>query len=256
MALNTAYDPVLSRVRLTGTLIDPATSATFERSTNNVHWTIVRGGFQAPVSAGDEARVDDYEFVPGVVNYYRVTGGSDVYTASITPSQSGTWLKSIARPFLNRSVVVTEHSDITRPARVGIHEIIGSQLPVARSDVRGSRRLTMTIKADTVADADALEIILASGDPIFIQDSSGYDIPAGYFAVGDVTRRRYGKISERRWFDLPLIEAAAPGPDVVGATSTWQTLVNEFGTWTAVLAAFGTWAAVVEYVSDPSMVIV
>jgi hypothetical protein len=69
-------------------------------------------------------------------------------------------------------------------------------------------------------------------------------------------RSRFGHVSPRRYFTLPVIEVAAPGADIVGATSTWETLVAEFGTWANVLATFGTWADVVEYVSDPSVVVV
>jgi hypothetical protein len=231
-------------------------TATFERSKNGVYWTTVRGGSAVTISGSDTADLDDYEFVPGAVNYYRVTAGVDVFTTTITPSQSGVWLKSITRPFLNRAVTVTDVSDITRPARNGVFEVIGRSYPVAVTDVRGSRRWTMTVKAETVNDADALELVFASGDPLFVQTDGAHDIPGGYVVVGDVTRSRYGHVSARRYFELPMTEVAAPGPDVVGATSTWETLLAEFGTWTAVLAEFGTWADVAEYVADPSVVIV
>lgn len=256
MALNLTFDATLSRVRLTGTVLDDGSTAKFERSKNNIYWTTVRGGSVVTINGSDVATLDDYEFVPGQVNYYRVTAGPDVFTASITPSQTGVWLKSITRPFLNRAVVVTEHSDIVRPARNGVFEVMGRSYPVARTDVRSSRRWAMTVKADSVDDADALELVFASGDPLYIQTDGEHDIPGGYVVVGDVTRRRYGHVSQRRWFDLPCTEVAAPGADVVGATSTWETLVAEFGSWTAVLAAFGSWSDVLEYVADPSVVIV
>jgi hypothetical protein len=110
-----------------------------------------------------------------------------------------------------------------------------------------------------VSDADALDLVFASGDPMFIQvPATGVlsTVPGGYVVAGDVKRSRFGTTSTRRWFDLPLTEVAPPGPDVVGSTSTWETLVAEFGSWTAVLAEFGTWTEVAEYVADPSVVIV
>jgi len=227
-----------------------ATSALFERSKNGVYWVTVRGG------QADALTLDDYEFVPGAVNYYRATVAGEVFTTTITPEQAGVWLKSITRPFLNRPVAVVDHTDITRPARNGVFEVIGRSYPVAVTDVRSSRRWTMTVKADTVADADALELVFASGDPLFVQTDGEHDIPGGYVVVGDVSRSRYGHLSQRRWFDLPMTEVAPPGPEVVGATSTWETLVAEFGTWAAVLAAFGSWAEVADYVADPETVIV
>lgn len=256
MALNATFDSILSRVRLAGSLLDGATTAVFERSKNGIRWTTVRGGSAVLIDGSDNAALDDYEFIPGQINYYRVTAGSDVFTTTITPTQAGVWLKSITRPFLNRPVVPVELSDITRPARVGVFEVKGRSLPVARTDVRGSRRWTMTVKTDSVVDADALELVFASGDPLFIQTDGANDIPGGYVSVGDVERSRFGHTSERRWFTMPCIEVAAPGPSIVGVTSTWETLVAEFGSWNAVLAAFGSWAEVVDYVADPSVVIV
>ncbi len=44
--------------------------ALFERSTDQIHWTQVRGGAAVPISSG-AASVNDYEFAPGIVNYYR-----------------------------------------------------------------------------------------------------------------------------------------------------------------------------------------
>jgi hypothetical protein len=256
MALNLVFDPILSRVRLEGTALDPAPTALFERSRNGSYWTTVRGGSAVAVDGSDVAKLDDYEFEAGKVNYYRVTAGSDVFTANITPTQTGVWLKSITRPFLNRAVEVVDHSDITRPARNGVFEVIGRSFPIAVTDVRGSRRWNMTVKVETPADADAFDLVLASGDPLYIQTDGQHDIPGGYVVVGDSTRRRFGHASQRRWFDLPCTEVAAPGPDVVGVTITWDLLMAEYGSWTAVLAAFGSWSDILEYVADPSVVIV
>lgn len=256
MSLTATFDPVLSRVRLAGTALDGADNALFERSANGVYWVTVRGGTSVAVDGADTAGLDDYEFVPGTINYYRVTAGADVFTDDITPAQSGVWFKSITRPFLNRAVDVVGHSDIVRAARNGVFEVRGRSAPIGVTDVRGSRRWTCTVKCATVVDADALELVFASGDPLFVQTDGVHDIPGGYVLVGDVTRTRFGHLSGRRYFELPMIEVAAPAADVVGYPSSWETLVAEFGTWTAVLAEFGTWAAVLEHVSDPSVVVV
>lgn len=257
MSLTATFDPILSRVRLAATALDDGAAALFERSRNGIYWVTVRGGTAVEVSGSDTAALDDYEFAPGAVNHYRVTCGADVFTDDITPAQTAVWFKSITRPFLNRAVTVVGHGDITRPARNGVFPVIGRTYPVAVTDVRLSRRWEMTVKADTVSDADALDLVFASGDPLYVQvPPSEQDIPGGYVVVGDVTRRRFGHVSQRRWFDLPMTEVAPPGADVVGATSTWETLVAEFGTWADVLAAFGTWADVLEYVADPDVVVV
>jgi len=259
MALTATFDPVLSRVRLAATVLDDGVTALFERSPNTHQWTTVRGGGEVTVTGADTAAVDDYEFAPGVVNYYRVTCGSDTFTASVTPDQTGVWFKSLTRPFLNREVAVVSHSDIVRPARNGIFPVIGRSYPVAITDVRLAGSWDMTIKAETPGDADVLDLVFASGDPLFVQvPATGVlsTVPGGYVVVGDVVRRRYGTVSQRRWFDLPLTLVAAPGPGVYGVPATWETIVAEFGTWTAVLAEVGTWADLADYISSPSVVVV
>jgi hypothetical protein len=260
VSLAPAFDPVLSRVRLSATVLTGATTALFERSKNGLLWTTVRGGSAVPVT-GSAAAVDDYEFQPGVINYYRVTGtpGAVVFTADITPAQAGVWVKSITRPFLNRELKVVEHSDIVRPSRAGVFPVIGRTMPVGVTDVQLSRRWTMIIKGDTVEEADALDLVFASGDPMFIQTpATGLlsTVPGGYVLIGDVVRRRFGTQSPRRWFELPLTEVAAPGPGVYGVPATWETIVAEFGTWSTLVTQFSTWADVTSYISDPSVVIV
>lgn len=259
MSLGATFDTALSRVRLAATALDDGATALFERSSNAIRWTTVRGGGAVTVLGDDTAALDDYEFVPGVTNHYRVTAGGDVFTTTIAPAQPDVWFKSIVRPWLNRAVTVVSHGDIVSPARNGIFPIIGRTYPIAVTDVRLARQWDMVIKADDLVTADAIDLVLASGDPLYIQvpGTGPYaTVPGGYVVVGDVKRSRFGTTSTRRWFDLPISEVAPPGPDVVGATSTWETLVAEFGSWTDVLAAFGTWAEVAEYVADPDVVIV
>lgn len=72
-ALTLTYDDLAARVLLSATSL-PSTAdvALFEVSTDNIHWTGVRGGDTVAVS-GNAASVYDYEFSPGVINYYRVS---------------------------------------------------------------------------------------------------------------------------------------------------------------------------------------
>lgn len=72
MSVTPTYDGTLSRVRISATGLGTALTALVERSTNQVVWTTVRGGAEVPVASGACA-IDDYEFAPNVVNYYRVT---------------------------------------------------------------------------------------------------------------------------------------------------------------------------------------
>lgn len=261
MSLNAVYDPVLSRVRLTGTSLGAIATAEFQRSSTGVQWTTIRGAAARPVSGGG-AFADDYEFGAGVTTYYRVRNpsGTVLFTTSIVASLGTVWLKSMARPFLNRPVTVVEHGPISRPSRGGTFEIIGRSFPVGVTDIAGSRRWSLTVKADTLTDADALEFLFASGDILLCHvpaTGPAATVPGGYVQVtGDISRDRFGKESPRRWFTADLTEVAAPGPGVYGAPATWDTILADFATWNDVLAAFGTWNDVLNYVADPGSVIV
>lgn|SRR5215217_1325228 len=73
MTLTATYAGDLSRVRLafTGAPAD-ADYAWFERSTDGITWTTVRGGLTVAITAG-AGKLDDYEFTAGVLNTYRVS---------------------------------------------------------------------------------------------------------------------------------------------------------------------------------------
>jgi hypothetical protein len=80
-------------------------SVTVQRSLDQMNWVTVRGASAIPITAGT-LPVSDYEFTPGVVNYYRVQqalnantgfeGGVASWTAmhGATLSQSGLWANS------------------------------------------------------------------------------------------------------------------------------------------------------------------
>lgn len=71
MSLTVTYLDDLSRVRLEITGV-PDGTVTVERSLNQVDWVPVRGGTSLPIQGG-EGVLDDYEFAPDQVNYYRVS---------------------------------------------------------------------------------------------------------------------------------------------------------------------------------------
>jgi hypothetical protein len=63
----------LCRVRLAITSAPAAAdTALIERSTDQIRWSTVRGGEAVPLTAA-AGHLDDYEFTPNVLNYYRVS---------------------------------------------------------------------------------------------------------------------------------------------------------------------------------------
>jgi hypothetical protein len=178
-------------------------------------------------------------------------------TRTITPALTGTWIKSLSRPFLNRIVKVLDYSDVVRKSRNVAFDVIGRSLPVGVADVMGGRAWTMTVWTETLDDADDLDTVLASGDIWFVHVPVSCTVPGGYVIIdGDVSKRRTRPKAVRRHFDLPFLEVAAPSADVAGATSTWATVLARYATWADLIADKATWADVLELIGSANEVIV
>lgn len=180
---------------------------------------------------------------------------------SITPELTSIWFKVIAKPFLNRTVYcIPKPGPVTRRARQGIFPIIGRSVPVAVTDVRGSREYDLDVITRTTTEYQDFDLLLSTGDIIFIQALPDSPVATAYVAIDDVVRRQplTGSRCGNDWrvFTLPLIEVAAPGANIVGSIGTWQTVVNTYATWSDVLAAHPTWADLLTLVGSPSDVIV
>lgn len=173
-------------------------------------------------------------------------------TASITPNPTTVWLKSIARPYLNRTLNVTDWSAPVRPARAGVFDVVNAQAPTVVSDVRGSKRFTLTVRAADQVDEQSLDALLTPGDILLVQVPAGSRVPGGYVTIGDVTTDRHVRTAVARYFDLPCIVAQPPGADVVGATSTCQTVLNLYATCRDLLTAKAKCSDVLDLVGDPS----
>lgn len=244
-------------------------SAVVDRTTDGVTYTTVRGASDVGITTGCELEriVDDYEFPVGQLITYRVrTVNEDGTVLATTTCQievdlEDVWLKSIGRPFLNQRInCVLNPSPIVRRARNGINPIVGRSYPVAVTDVRASREVPLRVVTRTTAERQDLDLLIASGDPIFVHTPEAYPLPTMYAVIEDTTEARPVRNrdcdTDWRLWELPLVEVAAPGPDVVGSTSTWQTVVNTYATWADVLVAHATWADLLELIGDGSEVIV
>ena len=266
MTLSLAYDQQLSRVRASATALPAgATTAKLERSLNGIRWETVRGGLELSVTAGLELDrpADDYEFVPDVENTWRLTtydaGGVELgsETAALTPDLAGRpWLKALSRPYLNAPVTVQDYSDISRPGRAGLFDVVGRSFPVAVAEVRSSARYTLALLTETPEERRHMAAILAAGEVLLLQVPAGSGTPAGYLHVGAATESRTARRSERRIFSLDVVEVAAPDAALVGSTASWETVRNNYASWGDVLAAYASWAELLELIAQPEDVIV
>jgi hypothetical protein len=190
-----------------------------------------------------------------------ISATSLTVTGSITPVIDQVWLKSVGKPFLNRPLdCTTNPSPISREPRHGIFEIIGRSFPVAVTDLRQSREVTIDVVTRTTQEYTELDLILSAGDPMFIQTPAEHPLPTMHVVIGQVSMRRplLGRPCDDDWrvFTLPLREVAAPGSDVVGSTVTWQGVINTYASWTAVLAGEVDWLDLLTNVGTPADVIV
>lgn len=264
MTLSAVYDPTLSRIELNMTAaVGVPVTALFDRSTDGVTWTTVRGGADVTADGDDAGPVYDYEFPAGVLITYRVRGydASEVLTntdtTTITQDLDDVWLKVPAAPFLNQPVIVWDRSEVTRKSRAGVFNVVGRSNPVMVGDVASSIAYTLVLQTTTLTEEENLDYLFASGEVVFLQLPSTVEyLQGGYFAVGDVSRDPVSKVSAMRRWNVPLTGVAAPGPNVVGSAYTWTSAVAEYATWSALIADNLTWADLLERTGSPSDVIV
>lgn len=107
MAITLTYEPVYNGIEITATALAAADVALVQRSTDQVTWTTVRGASAWPVAAGAfVSTLTDYEFVPGVVNYYRVRGVVTAATTFVAAGAAATANNASVTPALPAGLVV------------------------------------------------------------------------------------------------------------------------------------------------------
>lgn len=233
---------------------------------------------QVAATAGDDAgHVWWYQAkattAPRTAGFWTVTGGAaaissaavfflgrrpftDQETVTITPMPSSVWLKYPTKPSLNTPITVTDWSDITRESRGAEFPVVGRTLPVAITDVMGSRQLTLTVTTATLAAAADLDKRLAAGDIAYIQaPSPTCPVPTLYAVIKGYPQGRHSKRTIRRFFDLPLIEVAAPGATVYGDTYVYNDVLTSYASYSAVLSGVSSYSNLLDKVSTGEVVV-
>jgi hypothetical protein len=243
---------------------------TTELFTGVIHAARVYSGIAGTVAANPDFEAQDnadtsFVDTAAVPKTWTINGTAEIVveqTDTITPTLTEVWLKSIIRPFLNTTVRVVGFDPVVRPARNTLFQVIGRSYPVAVTDVRGSRQFSLTVRTSTREDAENFELILASGDPIFLHSPPDTDhlwLPTTLYAViGDVKGpiRLGTKDSIEADFELPLTEVAAPASNIVGLAVNWQIVINDYATWQELIDAQTDWSDTLEIVGSGSDVIV
>lgn len=182
---------------------------------------------------------------------------TDQETTTVTPGVSRYRIKNPQRPALNRYVEPLPLSGgITRPSRTGVFEVLSRTLPVVVSDVQGSRRFTLQIDVFGYAQKDAMDQVLATGEPMYLETPAGASqLPTLYFVAGDVDVEEDTNGSGSYTFTIPVIECAAPAASVAGDTYTYADVLADFATYADVLAGVASYAALLDKVSTSEVVV-
>lgn len=257
MLFSCDYDPRRGRNRISARGLPTAgvRAIVESRPESRSAWRAVRGG-KVGLSGGAFVRtVDDYEFIAGRDNAYRIRVLSTpenvtevtISSATVTlpATNPGVWLKFIVQPALNQQVALIDWSEISRPSRVSLYDVVGRTDPVAVTDVHSSRRITVTLRTATNDEAQRLDDALSQGRPLFLHVPDPLALPSMYAVAGDYSASRPSKLTSVRFWQVALIEVAPPPASAVAPATTWQNILDSYTTWQDVIDAFDTWQDVV-----------
>lgn len=174
-------------------------------------------------------------------------------TTTCTPAMTDVWLKNVLRPNLNMIIPTEGDTDITEPSRSNIFAVIGRNLPVAVTDVRGSQQYSLYLGVLDNTTRDNLRNALATGDVMYlhIPNTTTYPVKSMFVLVGNTDWR-----DRMRQYTLPLTQVAAPDGTIIGDTVLWLDVIATYATWNDLIAAKATWSDVVSMIAPGGQVIV
>lgn len=248
------YDPLRGRVRVkaVGLATNVVRAVVSSRVAGTGRWAEVRGGRMAVVDGAFLRPVDDYEYRSGSMEYRIIALASpensadDVVQTKIIEAvgiPDVAWLKFIASPYLNRRIRINSWSNVARKSKNATYSVRGRVGPISVTDVHDGRSFTVELVTTTVAERDNLDAALALGAPVLFQAPDNLDCPTMYATIGDYDWRSLSRLPGRHkaLFTIPLTEATAPPPSIVGVGLTWATVVGQYATWQELTDSVDTW---------------
>jgi hypothetical protein len=234
----------------------PATTV-FDSSTSGTGATLTQAGLTGTLAASSYVVTGGVSAVSKALAYFYAKAAFVTQeTTNYVDAHTDIWLVHPTRPYLNRSVLITQFGDVQRKSRAGLYPIIGRTFNVAVTDVKEGRAFSVTITTTTRQAEIDLDLTMALGEPIYLRTPLNGAIPSVYVAVGDQAVKHTSYTHPRRFFEWPLTEVAQPNPLLVANNSTWQDVVNTYATWTTLLAAKATWADLLATLGTPTSTIV
>lgn len=244
------------RVSLEGWEGAEVTTFSVSRSVDQIKWEPVRGGQNVAFAGTSYVTVNDYEFTPGVLNYYKATANNGLSnTVSVTPLMDSVWIKFPGAPYLNRKVRLIGWDEIERQARSGVFEVSARRDPVTVVDTHSSRSTTIHLRTSDIPERESLDVALSGGLVFLLHVPTSSALPSMYVVPGSYTYRRPTQRSLASVFEVPIREVAKPGPSVYGSAGTWQSVLNEWSSWNGVYTDNQDWAELAELIGSPSDII-
>jgi hypothetical protein len=229
----------------------------FDSSTSGTGATLIQIGLSSSVTAAFFTVSGGTSAASKVMEYFYAQAAYVTQEqVNYVDAHTDIWIVHPTRPYLNRSVLVYDYSDVQRKSRVGLYSIIGRTYQVAVNDLKQGRSFTLSVTTSTRQAETDLDLTLALGEPVYIRTPLGGAIPSIYAAIGDQAVKRPSYTHPRRYFELPLTEVAAPDLTLTPNNSVWQDIINTYPTWSAVIAAKATWADVLASLGTPQSTIV
>lgn len=175
-------------------------------------------------------------------------------TASVTPVQAETFLKSITFPLLNRELNCVDWDALERDSRAGFFDIKGRHEILAIADVGSSGSFTLTFVTEDEATLRGVRSLLTYGGILYLQPPGDVEedcpteysgIPDGYVMWdGHEERHSLRGTNTRGWTVGFTRVAAMDQAGIIPTTMTWQMLwdmIGPEGTWETVWATWPTW---------------
>ena len=178
-------------------------------------------------------------------------------TVSSSVAVDGVWLLHPASPSLSVCVQTVDWRDdgvnialqtkqqTSRPAVSTAHTIVGRPRPVViTTGDRQDGLWSLVLYTNTTVDRDSVIALITDQTPLLLRSPTeiDFDLPDGWYSVGDVTEDRVYEplVYPHKVITLPLQPVDEP---VVhrGVTNTWADVLTRYATWQDVLDGNDTW---------------
>lgn len=262
------YDPTNARVQLNYSGFASGTTSlqVVREVLSTGARTLVRGARSIPIvtPASDTVQLFDYEFPIGetVVYYYFQFPDTAAYltAAGMENDVDGVWIKSVLRSYLSTTVQVVGYEPFTHQLRVAAFAPVRRNLPVGAGDVRQGRTFGLTVRTTTVEDREAIDDLLAVGGVYLLQRPiDNESLPDASYVMCTAAKEAHGPGSgsrATRYWDLSLMEVAAPTADLASSSITWTAATENYFDWTDAVADNPTWNDLVAKVAAPNEIVV